>query len=194
MTNQSIEDILKDLKDADAEVRERALDKLGALRPKNALELIVPFLSDSDSEVRGTAAANLGIVGDSRAVSYLIEAVNSDPSEHVRSEALTSLAEFRGPNILDCLLHEVRREKRSRRPRQEVARQLGHYDTEESISALITLLQDDDVYVRIPAADALYALNRSELRDVWLEALGDSSEYVHEVATKALAEIENGEG
>lgn len=193
MANKEMADILKNLKHPDAEMREMALERLGELRPANALELIVPLLLDADSEVRGTAASTLGIISDSRAVPHLIEVVDSDPSEEVRSDALKSLTDYRGPNVFDCLLREVRRNKRSRRPRWEVARQLGYYDREESIEALKTLLQDDDVYVRILASDSLYLLNRAGLRKTWLEALDDSSEYVHEIAKKALAEIDNSE-
>ncbi len=185
-----MESILQMLKDPDPDVRESALDKIGELKPNNALDLIIPFLSDNDSEVRGTAACSLGEINDSRAIPYLLAVVNSADSESVRAEALLSLAQYRSEEILASLVAEVEREKRSRRPRQEVAKQLGHYDSEESIRSLATLLQDEDVYVRIPAADSLYRLNRQELRELWSRALQDESAYVGEVAAKALADLE----
>ncbi len=52
--------ILEDLKNSDPEIRELAIDKIGTIKPSNALEIILPFLSDSEPEVRGTAACNLG--------------------------------------------------------------------------------------------------------------------------------------
>jgi len=71
-------------------------------------------------------------------------------------------------NIPGCLLDEVYRQKKSRRPRQVVAQQLQYYNDERAVDALvILLLQDEDVYVRIFAADSLVELNRSRLRKVW---------------------------
>jgi HEAT repeat protein len=52
---------------------------------------------------------------------------------------------------------------------------------------LITLLQDDDDYVKILAVDSLLELNRPRLRQIWIDALNSENCYVSEVATKALA-------
>lgn len=183
---------ISDLENSNPDIRELALDKIGTIKPDNAFEIIVPFLSDSEPEVRGTAACNLGDIGDSRSVPYLIELARKDPVEKVRSEALSALENYRDPEILKCLIDEVDREKKSRRPRQIVAQQLQYYNNEESVDALIILLlQDDDVYVRIFAADSLLELNRPRLREVWEQALEDESTYVIEIANKALANLQN---
>jgi HEAT repeat protein len=183
---------ISDLQNSNSDVRELALDKIGTLKPDNAFEIIAPFLSDPEAEVRGTAACNLGDIGDIRSVPYLIELARKDPVEKVRSEALSALENYRDPEILKCLIDEVYRKKKSRRPRQIVAQQLQHYNNEESVDALmILLLQDDDVYVRIFAADSLLELNRPRLREVWEQALEDESTYVIEIANKALANLQN---
>ncbi len=181
--------ILQNLQDPNAAIREAALDRIGELKPSNAVELIIPFLSDTDPEVRGTAACNLGLIHDNRAIPHLIMAIESDQSEDVRAEALLSLAEYSSPEIADCLVAEVYRKKRSRPPRQEVAKQLRNYNTEQSIEALIALLQDDDVFVRDHAAESLYRLNRPRLQDVWNKALSDQSPDVQDIAKKALNEL-----
>jgi len=65
-------------------------------------------------------------------------------------------------------LGKLKRQKKSRRPRRVVAQQLQYYNDERAVDALIILLlQDEDVYVRIFAADSLVELNRSRLRKVW---------------------------
>jgi HEAT repeat protein len=93
-----------------------------------------------------------------------------------------------------CLINEVHRVKQSRRPRQIVAQQLQHYDDERSVDALILLLlEDEDVYVRIFAADSLLALNRSRLLYVWQQALDDESTYVIAIANKAIENLQNSE-
>lgn len=183
---------LAQLQDSNPDIQESALDKIGTLKPDNAFEIILPFLWDSNPEIRGTAACNLGEIDDSRSIVHLIDLATNDPEEKVRSEALSALENFREPEILMCLLNEVHRVKKSRRPRQIVARQLQHYDDERSVDALsLLLLEDEDVYVRIFAADSLLALNRPRLLNVWQKALDDESTYVIEVANKAIENLQN---
>ena len=75
---------------------------------------------------------------------------------------MQALKHYRSPEILRFLLDEVYRQKKSRRPRQAVAQ--ATFSTimiERAVDALsILLLQDEDVYVRIFAADSLVKLNR----------------------------------
>lgn len=183
---------IAELQNSNPDILELALDKIGTIKPDNAFEIIVPFLSDPDPEVRGTAACNLGDIGDIRTVSYLIESARQDPEEQVRSEALSALENYRSPEILKCLIAEVYREKRARRPRQIVAQQLQHYNDDKAVDALIILLlEDEDVYVRIFASDSLLVLNRPRLLEVWQEALEDESTYVIEVANKAIFQLQN---
>lgn len=184
--------VIAELQNSNPDIRELALDKIGTLKPDNAFEIIVPFLSDLDPEIRSTAACNLGDISNNYSVPYLIELARKDPVEKVRSEALSALENYRDAEILKCLIDEVHREKKSRRPRQIVAQQLQYYNNEHSVDALITLLlQDDDVYVRIFAADSLLVLNRMRLREVWEQALEDESTYVIEIANKALQDLQN---
>ena len=183
---------ISELQSSNPEIRELALDKIGTLKPDNALELIIPFLSDSNPEIRETAACNLGDINDNRSVPYLIELVRTDSEESVRSEALSSLEYYKQPEILKCLVDEVHREKKSRRPRQIVAKQLQNYNNDQSIDTLIILLlEDEDVYVRIFAADSLLELNRNGLYEVWQQALNDESTYVRDIANKAITNLQN---
>jgi HEAT repeat protein len=183
---------IANLQTSNPDIQELALDKIGALKPDNALEIILPFLSDPNPELRVAAACNLGEISDSRAVSHLIEVSRKDPEEEVRGEALAALENYRDPEILKCVVDEVYREKQSRRPRQVAAQQLQHYNNEQSVEALIILLlEDEDVYVRIFAADSLWALNRPRLYEVWKEALEDYSTYIIEIANKALQDLQN---
>ena len=170
---------ISDLQSKNSEIKELALDKIGTLKPDNALELIVPFLSDKNPQIRETAACNLGDINDSRSVPYLIELVKKDPES------------YEEPEIFNCLVDEVHREKKSRRARQIVAKQLQRYDNEQSIDALIILLQDEDVYVRIFAADSLLELNRPRLDEIWKKALNDESTYIREIANKAITNLQN---
>ena len=80
--------------------------------------------------------------------------------------------------------------KKSRRPRQIVAQQLRHYDTEASVDALVRLLsEDDDNYVRIFAVDSLFKLNRPRLLNYWRELQKDDHDYIRKIAGKAVATL-----
>jgi HEAT repeat protein len=185
----TMQQILQDLKHSSSQIREAALDRVGEMEPDRAIPLLVPFLSDSDEGVRETAASNLGFIRENAAIPYLVKTVKEDSSEKVRAQALLSLAEYRSPEILDCLIKEVQREKRSRPPRQYVAQQLRYYDSEAAVDALITLLQDEDVFVRDHAAVSLFQLNRPRLHNVWEAALEDRSQDVQMIAKKALSDL-----
>lgn len=181
---------LSDLKSSNPEIRELALDTIGTLNPKGAFEIILPFLSDPDVEVRGTAACNLGDISDCRAIQPLIDVIRNEYDERVRSEALSALENYSDSRILRCLIDEANREKRSRRPRQIVARQLSNYSSEESVDALIKLLNDNDVYVRIFAVDSLFKLNRPRLYKIWEKMLLDESNYVSDIAEQAISQLD----
>ncbi|WP_127083099.1 HEAT repeat domain-containing protein [Dulcicalothrix desertica] len=61
---------------------------------------------------------------------------------------------------------------------------------EGAVGALITLLQDEDDYVKIPTVDSLFELNYPGLRQVWIDALDSENCYVLEIATKALVNLD----
>lgn len=89
------------------------------------------------------------------------------------------------------MIDEVYRDKKSRRPRQIAAQQLQNYNNDKAVDALIILLlQDEDVYVRIFAADSLLVLNRPRLYEVWLQALEYESTYVIKIANKVIADMQ----
>ena len=73
----------------------------------------------------------------------------------MRDEALRALDSYRDPRILDCLIREVARVKRSRPPRQVVARQPRRYPSERAVLALTALLDDPDEFVKSDAAESL---------------------------------------
>jgi HEAT repeat protein len=156
-----------------------------------AFEALLPFLEDANAEIRGTAACNLGEIDDLRCVDHLVRIIENDVAEHVRSEALSALDGFRSNQILECLIREVHRPKISRRPRQIVAQQLRHYSDDRVLDALSTLrTADDDVYVRIFAADSLVLLNQTRLLSIWQQALNDESTYVVKIAKLAIERLE----
>ena len=187
----TLENILKRLHSPDPNIRESALDQIGTLNPENALEIIVPFLSDPDPEVRSTAACNLGEINNQKAIGHLIQTVRQDANEWVRYHALESLSEYHSPEILACLLDEMYKGSDSRKIRLAVAQQLGQYDTEEALDALVALLEVDDDYVLTTTAGSLLKLNRPRVRPVWEDLLLTAFHpYLCQTAAQALAELQ----
>jgi HEAT repeat protein len=181
--------ILKELKDPNPQARIKALDTIGTRKPSNAIDIITPYLLDEHIRVRVASVWSLGKIRDINAIPYIIKAAKEDPSEKVRGVAIAALENYQNPEVLNCLLAEVYREKCSRRPRQEVAKQLGNYDSDEAVNALIILLEDEDVFVRDDAAESLLKLNRPRLVEVWKRALKDLSDDVRNIAIKALTDL-----
>ena len=118
-------------------------------------DTLVTYTGHADPEIRSTAAYGLGEIEDDRAISPLIKLVDEDVDERVRDQALRALDSYRDPRILDCLIREVARVKRSRPPRQVVARQLRRYPSERAVLALTALLDDPDEFVKSDAAESL---------------------------------------
>ncbi len=184
-------DLLKKLDDPDPHVREWALDEIGTLKPVHALHVIRPFLSDESAQVRGTAACNLGEIQNEEAIPDLIKSAGEDSEEKVRFYALNALSAYASLDILDCLVYEVYQGDLSVMAKQTVAEQLGHYESQKAIDALVVLLQDDDPYVLAPTADALLKLNSPQLRAIWQNmVLNYDHAHLAHVALQALAELE----
>lgn len=160
---------------------------------QRTIDVLIESLSNSDVQIRVEAACDLGELDDPAAIPHLIRA-SEDPFEAVRGEALAALSNYHSPDVLKRLVSEVDRQKYSRRPRQEVAKQLGHYEARAAIDALIRLLDDEDVFVREYAAESLFRLTDSGLADsalaeAWRHAAKDRSADVREIAMEALRSL-----
>jgi HEAT repeat protein len=181
--------MLEALNNSNPHAKIQALDTIGTMKPNNAIEIITPYLLDDNDKVRVAAVWNLGDIKDVNAVPYIIKVAKEDPREEVRGVAIAALQNYHSHDILMCLVDEVHREKLSRRPRQEVAKQLREYNQELAVDALTILLEDEDVFVRDEAAESLLKLNCPRLVEVWKKALNDSSEDVRDIAAQAIANL-----
>lgn len=187
--SHDINTILDGLNNSNPHARIQALDTIGTMKPTNATEIITPYLLDDNDKVRVAAVWNLGDIKDVNAVPHIIKTAKEDSSEEVRGIAIAALENYHSHDILLCLVDEVHREKLSRRPRQEVAKQLREYNEDLAVDALSILLEDEDVFVRDEAAESLLKLNRSRLVDVWKKALKDPSDDVRNIAIQALSDL-----
>lgn len=78
MSEDNIDDLIKDLSDKDVDKRREAADKLGELGDPKAVEALISALNDEDQDVKINTAWALGLIGDERAVGPLIEALDDE--------------------------------------------------------------------------------------------------------------------
>lgn len=187
-----LDEILTRLQDSDPDVRANAIDEISTLNPPQALQMILPFLVDEDASVRESAAFNLGDIRDDQAIAHLIKVFKEDEDEEVRFYALRALRAYRSPEILRCLVEEAYYGQASRSLREEVAHQLGKYNEDEALQALISLLRTDDTHVIIATVDSLQNLNRPRLGSIWETILQEYFHpYICKIAAKSLSELKS---
>lgn len=193
--------------------RRAASAVLAQFKGNDANQLAVRALDDPDPEVQANVLVQLRERGIHGAMTRLIEAAAS-PHELVRKAAQQCLAEFSfkrfvasfdllepevrastgalvkrvDPGALDGLRQELLAPVRSRRLRGvEMAVALGVvHELEEEV---IALLQDEDHFVRIQAAEALASSDSPTSREALRAALLDRSVTVKEAAEHSLREL-----
>lgn len=182
--------LARDAQDADRDVKEAALDRLGTLASPSGI--FVTALADPDLEIRETAAANLGRMRRAEALPALIHAVRSETSDEVLRHIVGALAGYRDQTVLAVLLGLLAQRDREYLIRMEVVVQLWKYDPAVVIPKLTaTALGDDHDLVRSSAADSLELLDEIApgdpgRHDVWLRLAEDSAPGVANVAARAL--------
>lgn len=181
-------------------LHDEVLRALRELHDPRTVLLLLPLLGTADAELRGTVAAAIGSVGEP-ALPPLLEALRSDDGR-TRTGAATALgfeenARATGP-LAEMLLHDP-----DARARRAAAESLGFIKDERVAVPLIEGLRDEDVYVRLASAQALYhrALTGSA-DDAALPALRSVAEHdqgaihgsypVREAAARAIKEIARG--
>ncbi|WP_435101810.1 HEAT repeat domain-containing protein [Halarchaeum sp. P4] len=138
--------------DADADVRQFAVEALGELGGDRAAAVARDATDDDDPWVRAEAIVALDHL-DRAAHADHLDAALGDPHHAVRRNALVSLFKLRGEGALPALLDAV--DDDSERVREWVAHLLGGIDDERASDALETLARDDVGVVAKTAVDAL---------------------------------------
>jgi HEAT repeat protein len=87
---QSVEPIIKAIKDSNVVTRANSAFALGLIRDERNVEPLIAATSDSESRVRAKAAWSLGLAGDNRAVEPLVGLLK-DSDWQVRSQAAWAL-------------------------------------------------------------------------------------------------------
>ncbi|MGE0790551.1 MAG: HEAT repeat domain-containing protein [Sandaracinaceae bacterium] len=153
------------LDDPSGDVRTAAIESLGRLRDRDALDTILARFDDGDPVVRQIAILAAGDIGDRRALQPLLRLLRHDAPD-VRFQAVAALAAL---------------------SREEV-------EPDEILDRFGELVTDDDPLVRENLADALGALEVKEAEPSLERLLGDEHMGVRRAAAIGLARTKNPAG
>ncbi len=154
--------LLADLKSADAAARREALNRLGAIRARDAVNAMIDALSDKDAGVREAAAFALGQITEPRAAQGLARAVE-DSNAEVRASAafaLGMLGDRAHTGTLSRLLEDKETAVRS-----SALAALGLLQDEEGVDEIIEMLSDPTYDARYDAVWALGQIGEPDAAD-----------------------------
>lgn len=178
----AVEPLVAALNDTDLYVHQGAAEALGKIGDARAVEPLIASLSDNDERFRDTAITALGKIGDARAVEPLIDALN-DNVWFVRKNAADVLGKLGDARAIDPLITMLKDRNPDLRSAaadaldkcgwqakdggSAAAFRIAKGDWNEcvkigppAIQPLISILKDENKYVREGAASALVRLYR----------------------------------
>ena len=88
-------ELIKDLKDKDSSVRRHAIEMLGIMGDKKAVDALILVLKDKNRFVRQEAIASLGKIGGERVVEPLTQALGEEKDEFVQDSIRKVLEKLR---------------------------------------------------------------------------------------------------
>jgi HEAT repeat protein len=147
--------IRKGLNDADVNVRIAAAYSLAKLNQPQFVEMIRAAAKSKDQTVRANAALLLGKLGNPDNIELLYEVLQANDSiDKVRLNAVESIARLGDERMYRSKLWAL---LISKFPDDRVIgiRGMGALNTSEAKNAIITMLQDDILEVRLTAAEQL---------------------------------------
>lgn len=151
----SLDSLLQELQEGNAEQRQQAVWMLGDFKDKKAVAAVKGALEgDEDPDVRKQAAWVLEELGDPQSVDALAEAVSGDEDESVRQRAVESLAKLGGQEAVEPLSLALR-EDSDPFVRYEALTNLTDIGGDGAEASLFAALNDPDELVRTKAEELL---------------------------------------
>lgn len=180
----------KDLSHPDEHVRQHATFELGRLFDPLAVPSLLRALQDPSADVRAQAAVGLGDTPDPRAVPALLQALQ-ERDALVRGAAVQALGYMRDEGVIAPLIRALSDPDSS--IRSTAATALSHFHSSRTIDPLIHALHDNDALVRWHVVWALENIGDSRVIPALRPMLHDTNISVREIATTAIAHLQNPE-
>ncbi len=106
----AVEDLIRQVHDADPRVRHEAAMALGRVGGPEAVATLTAMLNDPQGDLRAEAAAALGLTADSAAVAPLLARID-DPDVAVREQVAGALGELQAPEAAEPLVALLKRDE-----------------------------------------------------------------------------------
>jgi HEAT repeat protein len=184
-----VESLVRALRAADDDVRDRAARALGDLRDPHAIPALAEAVLRDGFPGRGAVWA-LTQFDDERLVAPLVAAL-SHPDATARALAAGKLAELGDPEAVPALVRVLRGDG-DEHVREEAARALGRLGEVAALEPLVAALRDPGDHVREEAAAALGALGDLRADAALRGAVDDRHVMVRRAATEALSRLGDG--
>lgn len=152
---KAVESLTSVLNDDEWHVRKYAADALGNIGDERAVPSLLKAMSDEDNDVKWKAVVALGKMKGA-AVGPLIEAFGND-DWRIRGRAAEALGNIGDTQALETLINAFvgRNKDRNKYVRGRVAEALGKIGDERVVKPLIQAKDDEYIYVRTKAEEAL---------------------------------------
>ncbi|MEO8606764.1 MAG: HEAT repeat domain-containing protein [Chloroflexota bacterium] len=152
-TEAVLEAVQEVLPTTSIKARQWLVPKLGRLRDKRTVDILVSLLNDSDASIRESAVWQLGNLKVADAFSPIVKLFH-DPVMQVRRYAARALGELGDWRATPFLADQLVKDEATR-SRAAAAEALGVLGDPRAVEPLITALHDPDDYVRSDVARAL---------------------------------------
>jgi HEAT repeat protein len=143
--NPAVEPLIRALENDEYFVRVSAIEQLGRIGDKRAVDPLVKLLQDQD--LIPFAAEALGRIGDKRAVDPLVKLYEEGYSPKEIVGALENIGDERAIDLFIKILEDTGAEKEMR---ENAARALSVYEDKRLIELFIEALKDCDLYSQVP--------------------------------------------
>ncbi|NPV14554.1 HEAT repeat domain-containing protein [candidate division WOR-3 bacterium] len=173
----------RQLTSSDPELRARAAKRLGELKDKPSVPLLLNLLEDSMPVVRFEAGLALGNIGDPQAIEPLFDAIQKEPQEDIAMAFTKALSDL-GSKALDHLI--ILTSAPRRLVRMTACRALGRIGSNKAVDPLIPRLNDPDPQVRKAAISALRRIGDPKGMDAIARKLASPDYTDQEAAEQAL--------
>lgn len=181
--------------------RQRAAEKLGALKDKKAIPHLIEALNDSSEYVRSRAAKSLGELDAKEAVLTLKGSFLHDKEGFVRREAGTALGLIADSSNDQELLKEILVLRQDKEITSSIIGALGQNKRKNCLPLLFECLQSDNPNIRRSALGAigtigdeeilpkLLSLLQSEDKDMQIESIRLFGRYKYKEAVEPLIKM-----
>jgi hypothetical protein len=149
----------------------RAIEILGRIKDKRAVEPLIRVLADPDGELRETAVKVLGEIGDARAMEPLIVALKKERAYKVLTSIKNALCKIADDGAVEALI-ELLESESGELVIGFTNEILGNIRDLRAVEPLIEKLKDNELFTRNLAAKALAKIGDKRAVSHILEALG----------------------